>query len=501
MAKKFPPKKTDNTHLIKLSPKVEWSEYQKAIFKNIAQEKGHLIISAFAGSSKTTSLVESVKYIPKGKKVIVTAFNKIIQEELRQRLPSYAEAYTFHALGLRAIKQNFGAIEINDNKAFQIIRDIVGNERDTLDLATNLKQVVSFCKNGLIDTPKNISDLIAKFGIDTCEMKEDEFIRIVIKVLGICKSKKNEIDFDDMIWFPFVYALSVGKYDYVYVDEFQDLNKAQMIMAKSACKSDGRIIILGDFFQNLYSWRLSDTSIVEALKKEPTTKTLPLPISYRCPKKVIDLAKDRVSGIEASPNAIQGEISNISFDKIFSLAKPGSVILSRVNAPLIKTCLKFIKLGIKCNIIGRDVGNNLIYMIKKSGKSNIPDFLKWLDSWKIAEVYRLQQKGANTDIILDKVECFTDLCEDSKTLEEVKNKIDQLFSDTDNNNIVWLSTVHRFKGKESNNVFILDWTLRWHPAPNLPIGTRVDLDPSNEEANIWYVGISRSKENLYFVSK
>src|SRR5690606_3738153 len=58
--------------------------------------------------------------------------------------------------------------------------------------------------------------------------------------------KKMVGDFDDMIWFPFVYRLNVGKFDVVFVDEAQDLNAAQIAMVLSACKVNGRIIAVGD---------------------------------------------------------------------------------------------------------------------------------------------------------------------------------------------------------------------------------------------------------------
>src|SRR5271167_546946 len=104
---KFPPKKPDNSHIIKAPVKHNWSEYQKNIFRNVNKDTGHLIVEAYAGSAKTTSIVESFRYLPKGKKTLALAFNKIIQEELRSRAASYVEVFTFHSLGFRAIKQRF----------------------------------------------------------------------------------------------------------------------------------------------------------------------------------------------------------------------------------------------------------------------------------------------------------------------------------------------------------------------------------------------------------
>jgi superfamily I DNA/RNA helicase len=220
-----------------------------------------------------------------------------------------------------------------------------------------------------------------------------------------------------------------------------------------------------------------------------------LPISYRCPKKVIELAKNWATTITCPDTAIDGEIHDISLNEMYNLAKPGCFILSRTNAPLIKICLHFIRSGIPANIRGRDVGKQLSYLIKRSKRKQIPAFLKWLEDWKDAEIKKLQAKRINTDNVIDRFECLTSLCEECKNLEEVVNKIDKLFNDTDGKNIVILSTVHCSKGLETENVFALKWTFRaWLDDCSL-------FDKPNEEANLAYVCCTRTKNNLYIVRK
>jgi DNA helicase-2/ATP-dependent DNA helicase PcrA len=288
---KFPPKKPDNSHIIKHNVKHNWSEYQKNIFKNIAQEKGHLVVEAYAGSAKTSSIIESFKYVPKGKKSLVLAFNKIIQEEMKARAPSYiSDILTFHSLGFRAIKQRFGVVELDDYKVSNLVKEQLGKDTN-YDLIDNISNTVAFCKYGLQDAPNQVDEIIYNFGIDLCEMDRKQFISLVIKTLGLDKLMTSKIDFNDMCWMPFVYNLPLGQFDYVFVDESQDLNKSQLVMAKKACKvEDGRIIMVLDPYQALYSWRMADTSVLADLKKQEGTKTLPLPISYRCPKQIIGLA-------------------------------------------------------------------------------------------------------------------------------------------------------------------------------------------------------------------
>lgn len=481
----------------KSQPKHNWSSYQKDIFRSISKDSGHLIVEAYAGSAKTTSIIESFKYIPKGKKSLVLAFNKIIQEELKNRAPSYiSDVLTFHSLGLRAIKQRFGNVEIDDYKVISLIKDQLDKGTD-YDVISNLADTVAFCKYGLLDTPNQIDNIIDTYGIDTCGFDRNSFINLVVKTLSLDKAQTNKVDFNDMCWFPFIYNLPLGQYDYVYTDEAQDLNKSQLVMAKKACKlGAGRIIMVLDPNQALYSWRMADTSILEELKKQDKSKILPLPISYRCPKQVIELAKYWVPDITCPDTAIDGEIHDLSINNLYTAAKPGCFILSRTNAPMIKICMNFIKNGVKANIRGRDVGKQLNSLIKKSKKKQIPAFLKWAEEWKKEEVERLQAKNINTDSVLDRFECLASLCEECKNLEEVSEKINELFNDTDENNIIILSTVHRAKGLERDNVFILKWTFRqW-----LDEGLKY-VEKPNEEANIAYVAATRAKKKLYIVKK
>src|SRR5208283_5161428 len=144
---KFPPKKPDTSYLIKASPKRNWSPLQKNIFKDIAQGLGHTVVIARAGSGKTSTIVEGFKYLPKGKKTLMVAFNKAIADELKERAPSYIDVMTLHSLGFRAIKQTFGADVVLDNfKCSAIVGTIIGEDRDLWEVNQSICKCVSLCK-------------------------------------------------------------------------------------------------------------------------------------------------------------------------------------------------------------------------------------------------------------------------------------------------------------------------------------------------------------------
>ena len=487
-ASKFPPKQPSTAHLHIAAPKRNWSKYQKDIFKDIHNGQGHTVVIARAGSGKTSTIVEGFKYLPKGKKTLMVAFNKAIAEELKQRAPSYVDVMTLHSLGFRAIKQSFGAdVVLENDKSHMIISTLIGDSRDMWEVNQSIAKCVSLCKGFLVDTPSRIGDLIDKFGIEIFEYSRDKFIELVIKTLGLCKAKKNVVDFDDMIWFPFVYRLNVGKFDVVFVDEAQDLNQAQIAMVLSACKMDGRIIAVGDPAQSIYQFRGADSEAIPNFINKLGAKTLPLSVTYRCPKKVVKLAQDIVPDIEAAEDAKDGVVEEVPAEQILKLVQPGDFVLSRTNAPLIKHCMALLKAGIPANIQGRDVGANLHYFIKKSKAKTIESFTAYVVAWREQEIKRLLAEKKDPIATIDKAECLLNLCEGTLTIKDLKETIDRLFNDTDDHAKVIFSTTHKAKGLERNRVYVLANTYR--------------PGQGGEEANLWYVAITRSKSELYLVKK
>jgi superfamily I DNA/RNA helicase len=475
-----------------------WSPYQKQIFWDIQKGRGHSIIEARAGASKTTSLVEGFRYLPRGAKTIVLAFNKIIQKELEERAPHYVQARTFHSLGMQAITQRFKKVHIDDWKVFNIVKEFPECEGDT-SLIFSICDTIAFCKYGLLSAPNEINALISRFGIDLCDLKREDFIRIVIQALGKDKLLTSSIDFNDMCYFPFVYDLELGDFDIVFVDEFQDLSKNQWTMARKLIRRrNGRIIATGDSFQDLYSWRLSDNETIKELKEMEGTKVLSLPISYRCPQKVIELVKPWVPDITCPDTAKEGSIETISLDRLYEIVKPGCFILSRTNAPLIKICLSLIKQKIKANIRGKnDIGKQLSAIVKRSKKKLVPAFLTWLEKYKDKEIKALITKGVKTDNLMDKYECLVNLCEGQEKMTQIEYMLRCMFSDTDEGKIVQLSSVHGAKGLERDTVFLLRWTFRgWFDKimPDM-------IEDGNEELNIAYVAATRTKDKLYLVNK
>jgi len=484
---KFPPKRPDNSHIIQVAPKRNWSDFQKDIFRDIAKGTGHTVVIARAGSGKTSTIVEGFKYIPRGKKTLMVAFNKSIADELKQRAPSYVDVMTLHSLGFRAIKQSFGNVILENDKCSTLVKDIIGDDYELWELNQNICKCVSLCKGFLFDTPAKIEDLIERFGIETFDLDRPTFIQHTIKALAKCKETKMVVDFDDMIWFPFVFRLNVGKFDVVFVDEAQDLNAAQIAMVLSAVKPDGRIIAVGDPAQSIYQFRGADSDAIPNFINKLKAKTLPLSVTYRCPKRVVKLAQEIVPDIEAFDGAEEGLVADLDVLELLKKVRPGDFVLSRTNAPLIKHCLALLKSGVPANIQGRDIGANLLYFIKKSKAKTINAFITYVNTWRDNEVKRLMTEKRDTTICIDKAECLLNLSEGILTIKDLKETIESLFNDTNDSAKVIFSTTHKAKGLERDRVFVLADTYRQRNG--------------GEEANLWYVAVTRAKKELYLVRK
>lgn len=447
---------------------------------------GRFLLGDFTITHNTTSLVEGARYIPRGKSALFCAFNKHIKEELQLKLPHHVKASTLHSIGFQAIRNRFKITTLDTFKCFKLAEEIIGNKNENFALIHSVCDAVGFCKATLTDVPSKIEGIIDQYGIDLCETNIDIFIKYVMLTLRACKEKTNTVDYNDMIWFPFVYRIQPPKFDYVFIDEAQDLNRAQIELALSCSATGGRIIAVLDNFQAIYSFMGADSKMFEVLKERLSPKELKLPICYRCPRLIVESLQSLVPDILPWDGSKDGEIIDLEIDNLIKTAKAGDVVISRTNAPLIKNCMKFIKAGIPANMLGRDIGDGLTYLIKKSKKKTVKGLLTYLNSWSAKEISRVTARNpkANTDFITDKVECIEMMCDGVTNVDDVIKNIDYLFQDGDTSKLVLFSSAHKFKGMEAKNVFVLTDTLRSF---------------NQEERNIIYVALSRSKEKLYLV--
>lgn len=467
--------------------KRNWSEYQQAIFADIATGNGNTQVDALAGTGKTSTIVEGFYHLPRGKSSLMCAFNKSIQTELEARAPNEVTVKTLHALGYSACRRAFPKIGQPDkNKLDGYLKAEKGDGGDTYELRSNMAKLISLGKGYLASTPKEMDEIMDRHEVDPCGESRESFIGSAIKVMEATKKDTHRIDFDDMIWLPNVLNLRLDKHDFVFIDEAQDLNLAQINLALNSANGNGRIISVGDEHQAIYGFRGADSNAIQNIVDRLESKRMPLSVTYRCAKNIVDKAKSIVPEIEAAPNAEDGLVEECSTNQMLDRVKPGDFILSRVNAPLIKWCLALLKMRVPANIQGRDMGKHLLGLIKKSKAANVDALLEWLNEYEGMEVERMVKAKRDPSVLHDKIDCLRTLCDGVISIADVKENIDKLFRDGDDKDRVILSSTHKAKGLERDRVFMLNDTYK--PSKGI------------EEANLTYVAYTRAKRELYLVS-
>lgn len=474
------------------------SPYQGAIFADVASGTGHTVVRARAGTGKTSTIVAALSYVPKGLTVLFCAFNKSIATELQSRAPAGVEVSTLHSLGFACIRNAFRGVRVDNRKLDNIVQARLGSARETIEIRNLVSKAVAFAKGNLCSDPRDLATMIdgmvasgqAEWPNDKA-LTMDRVVADICWILGQCKAQTSVIDFDDMVWFPIVHDLSVWQRDRVFVDETQDLNKCQIALALKACKPTGRICAVGDDRQAIYAFRGADARALDNVVDALVAKVLPLSITYRCASKIVDLAKQIVPDYEAAPGAPEGEIVTMSVETLKAQAKPGDFVISRANAPLVGLCLAFLRAGTPARVQGRDIGANLIALVRKSGASSIGDLTAWIDQWAADEVQRLTRRipppEAAIEAVYDKAECIQALCEGAPSVDALLAKIEVMFADSDDARMVVLGTTHKLKGLERERAFVLSWTYK--------------AGRSVEEANLWYVAVTRAKSYLGIVTK
>jgi len=479
----------------------KWSEQQNAIFNQFANGTGNVVVRARAGTGKTTTIIEGISY-SKSEKILLAAFNKKIAEELKFKLKNpNAEAKTLHSIGFGFILRNWSGVALDNDRGDRLARTACGPSAPDL-MVSFVKRLAAKGKNMLLSP--NVSDLVDiayMFDLDPDETWEADgwTVQVVAeyaaKAMQLACSKDGTIDFDDMVYIPVANKWVRGKYDLVVIDEAQDMNAVQIALAQGVCKKNGRVFVVGDDRQAIYGFRGADSNVIDRLKSELKAVELGLTVTYRCPQVIVNYAKLIVPDYMAAPTAPLGEIVEIDFEKLHEVADRGNFVLSRKNAPLAKVCLRLLRHGKRAMIEGKEIGNQLISIVKKVGGKSIPDFMTRIGKWEEKQIARLKATGkksaeAKIEVVRDQSETLRALAEGMAGLKELTTRITSLFTETPGGKADYIicSSVHKSKGLETDVVFVLHDTL-------YPGGFR-----SQEEQNIEYVAVTRAKQKLVWVN-
>lgn len=465
------------------------SKYQQAIYDFVKNGTGHGVVRGVAGCGKTSTNIRALNYVDPFMSSIFLAFNKHIADELKGR--GVDNASTFHKLGKGNIQAAFPKAKFNQYKVFDILDDLKVNYDDKPTVARLVSLAKSNLIDGSLDSINSLIDVSSTIQVDYD--RQDEIAGIAHKAFHKSVENKSKFDFDDMIYWPAVDIVPCQKFDFIFVDEAQDLNKAQITMAEKTC--NGRMLIIGDPWQSIYAFRGAFIGIMDYMQHKLDAMELPLTISYRAPQSVVELVNDRFPEIvfEGWEQAEEGMIVSTVNQCMIDNIRPGDGAICRTNAPLVRPCFELIRQGIKANILGRDIGKGLISLVKRRERlkrtTDLGRLLKELYVYFDNERDKLSKIDAQGRIntLKDQIDTIVAISDGCDTIQELKVKINSTFSDKAKG--VVFSSIHKAKGLEWNRIWIIKPSLMPHPMSK-------DLQ---QERNIEYVAITRTKDELYFV--
>jgi superfamily I DNA/RNA helicase len=474
------------------------------------------------GTGKTTKLIEYVKTFYK----LGTPLDKIGYFAFTTKAASEA---------MNRMLDTYNHLQKKDLKYFRTLHSLAFNrlgmkkaqvmqEEHYEDIGRKLGIEVTVYSNGqestgFVDSDSEYFNLINAARIKEISI-EDEYntgmysyeleknlLYILRDELDNYKNSFKLSDFTDMIE-KFNVAEICPKYDVVFIDEAQDLSPIQWKMVDILRKNSKHVILAGDDDQAIYGWAGADVKKFQDVKSK---KDIILPQSHRVPKsvqiiadKILDRIPDerRIKKNWRARNE-EGSVDHITTLDDAPLYKGDWLILARTNdrleklKPLLKDMgiyfqfkgRKSFKASLFRSILNYTRWQNKGDLLSLSEVRDVLDCIPYNHDLKEERLYNLKEFGfSNTQRWFD---VFTVDPEECLYIREMLREGEELHIDAR----VELSTIHSAKGGEAKNVLlILDNTKTIREA------IEKSQDKEDEENRVWYVGVTRTLQNLYIMT-
>ena len=280
--------------------------------KEAVKPLGPLLVLAGAGSGKTKVLTTKVAYLILEKNIsphhiLAITFTNKAAKEMKDRILDMVgmigyqiQISTFHSFGLTILKKHYDKLGLSKNFTILDSDDtniLIKNILKDCNYEENykaIKSIISNNKNALID-----ANAFEKFvSNDYDEMVLDVYQRYEARL-----KKNNSVDFDDLLMLPIVLFKKYPdilkeyqeQYRYILIDEYQDTNEAQYLLAKMISSKYKNICVVGDDSQSIYSWRGSNyKNILNFEKDYPNCQTVYLEQNYRSTKTIISASNELI---------------------------------------------------------------------------------------------------------------------------------------------------------------------------------------------------------------
>ena len=265
------------------------------------------MVLAGPGSGKTSVIVERTAYMTKEggispANILVVTFSRAAAKEMKERFLNFTgQEYTpitfgtFHGVFYGILKQAYGFTAANilaEEEKMAILRELAMNYGGDLaeegDFPEEVAKEISVVKGNRISL---------EYYYSSC-CPDEVFRQIYREYIKICQARRK-LDFDDMILYCYelfdkrkdILAAWQNKFQYILVDEFQDINQLQYDIVKLLAKPQDNLFIVGDDDQSIYHFRGARPEIMLNFTKDyPAAETVTLDVNYRCSQKILSSA-------------------------------------------------------------------------------------------------------------------------------------------------------------------------------------------------------------------
>lgn len=510
---------------------MELSLYQTKILEWVKHGQGNACCNAVAGSGKSTTLKYAALALRENgvrpSQIKICVFGKANANDLIEKFGSEwkSSISTLHSTGFYLVKRYLGIWKARvENKKYKKIAqgyDLIAKrgsrigslrQEEALDSDADFLELVDLVRlTNKQPTPEAIAEICRHFQLPDV-WKIDRVARAIAVVLAAGEQQASDehlFDYTDMLWLPVHWRVHEQRnfwpWQFVLVDECQDLNATQLELAVMMAGDRGRMLFVGDPHQAIMGFAGADCDSYQNIVDRVRGTELPLSLCYRCPTKHIEFVRGIFPKIpiEPFPENEEGEITTISEKTLFGeengALREHDLVLCRKTAPLVSLCIKLIGAGIAATVKGKAIGDTLKKVLDEIDKLGLPfpEFSESISLYRKAKAERykgMDNEDELLELLGDKIDAIRAIYEshpEAKTIAHLGEAIDLLFSDE--HSPITLSTVHRAKGLEADRVFIIkpgDMPMRWRK--------QLDWEKEQEE-NILYVALTRAKQALFIV--
>lgn len=442
--------------------------------KSVIENRSNLLaVDAFAGTGKTTTLVEYARRRP-GKNILYIAFNKSVASEAGTRFPDNVQCRTTHSLAYASVGKKYQE-KLGNPQAWEIAQTFKCTNK-------RAKDALSTLTNWFCSADDSIAERHLEIDVQTDPGLALQTVALAGQVWELMTDKRSHIK---MPHDGYLKMWAMGRpqlrFDIILLDEAQDTNPVTLdVVLMQNCQK----VLVGDRHQGIYGFRRA----INAMDAVKADTRIALTQSFRFSQAIADIATALLQEFKGETKPITGRADLINTWHIDE--SQHFTVLGRTNAGLFARAAQLIsksefrlqKPDIKLHFVGgfdTYVFGKVLdaYFLWADERSRIKDqSIGRFNSFADFKKYGSEASDAEIGALV-------------KTVEEFQNQIPRIYdaikasevSLSEKSNVT-LTTAHRAKGLEFEQVYMQDDFIELPP--------KEDFD--REEINLLYVALTRA---------